>query len=277
MLASDKYYNEERETTMKNHMLAITTAAAICVGAPSISLAKTTTETTTQTIKHKKKIFKKKTVKYHRHKKQTDMFKPTAPFPVKTDSTPTSTPQALQVHHKVHAKKHEVAVEPEKCHFLFWEVPCNNDSSNTVASEHKSVPVNKGMAMIGLNAKKNKQELENYFESKIEMKVDPTRIPWCAAFANSILASSGYETTASLAARSFLNYGIPTKNPEEGDIVVFSRGHGGWSGHVGFYMNTVTLDGRQYIAVLGGNQGKSVNIAYYPANKVLGYRKPVQA
>lgn len=282
MLTSAKYYNKERETTMKKHMLAIATATIMCVGAPAISLANPSSDSLTHTVE-KKKIVKKKVVKKRVKKHQktlvqnvtTNEFIPTAPFP-----TETQAPVKAPVKHHYSTKKKPVVAEVEKCHFLFWEVSCDRDydpKKTTLSSSHRSVPVNKGMAMIGLNARKDREELKTYFESKIEMTVDPVRTPWCAAFANSVLASSGFETTASLAARSFLNYGVPTKNPEEGDIVVFSRGHGNWAGHVGFYMNTVTLKGKQYVAVLGGNQGKGVNIAYYPASKVLGYRKPVQA
>jgi uncharacterized protein (TIGR02594 family) len=259
-------------------MLAIATATIMCVGAPAISLAKPSSDSLTHTVE-KKKIVKKKIVKKRVKKHQktlvqnttTVKFIPTAPLPTETK---------VPVKYHYSTKKKPVVAEVEKCQFLFWEVPCNrenDETKTTISSNHRSVPVNKGMAMIGLNARKDREKLRTYFESKIEMTVDPVRTPWCAAFANSVLASSGFGTTASLAARSFLNYGTPTKNPEEGDIVVFSRGKSNWAGHVGFYMNTVTLNGHQYVAVLGGNQGKGVNIAYYPASKVLGYRKPVHA
>jgi hypothetical protein len=64
-----------------------------------------------------------------------------------------------------------------------------------------------------------------------------------------------------------------TRHPEYGDIVVFSRGRGQWAGHVGFYVGEEVVEGVRYILVLGGNQRKEVNVAYYPANYVLGYRK----
>jgi len=117
----------------------------------------------------------------------------------------------------------------------------------------------------GMNARRNRRVL------KTVLKIDPVRIPWCAAFANAMLVRAGYEGTGSLMARSFLKYGVRTRKPQEGDIVVFSRGRRG--GHVGFYMGEEYRDGRKYILVLGGNQRKAVNVAYYPARRVLGYRK----
>ena len=107
--------------------------------------------------------------------------------------------------------------------------------------------------------------------------VDPVRIPWCAGFVNAILARSGYETSGSLMARSFLNYGVVTKEPEIGDIVVTKRGSNQMAGHVGFFEGYEWFEGVKYIKVYGGNTAKSVQVGYFPVNKILGYRKPVAA
>jgi uncharacterized protein (TIGR02594 family) len=133
-------------------------------------------------------------------------------------------------------------------------------------------PVRIAREWEGYNERKNRQDLIKLL-SDGNMKVDPTRIPWCAAFANAILNKAGYEGTGSLMARSFLGYGIPTTYPREGDIAVFSRGKSNQAGHVGFYVGEEIVDGVKYIKVLGGNQNKEVSVAYYPANKLLGYRK----
>lgn len=124
----------------------------------------------------------------------------------------------------------------------------------------------------GFNQRKNRQDLIKLL-SYGNMKVDPVRIPWCAGFMNAILTRAGYEGTGSLMARSFLGYGIATKYPREGDIVVFSRGKNSSAGHVGFYVGAKTINGVRHIKVLGGNQNKKVSVAYYPANKLLSYRK----
>jgi uncharacterized protein (TIGR02594 family) len=134
-------------------------------------------------------------------------------------------------------------------------------------------PVRIAREWEGYNARKNRQDLIKMLSDGNDMKVDPARIPWCAGFVNAILSRAGYEGTGSLMARSFLGYGIPTTYPREGDIAVFSRGKNSSAGHVGFYVGEETVDGVKYIKVLGGNQNKEVSVAYYPANKLLGYRK----
>ena len=137
--------------------------------------------------------------------------------------------------------------------------------------------MNEASRLEGLNARKDKEEIKSYLKAgnSHQTPVDPTRTPWCAAFANAVLRRTGYEGTDSLMARSFLSYGIKTKDPKEGDIVVLKRGKGKLSGHVGFF-NGYEWEGNQlYVKVLGGNQNKSVNVAYFPVNYVLGYRRPV--
>ena len=124
----------------------------------------------------------------------------------------------------------------------------------------------------GYHAQRNRSELRNLLTEGNGSTIDPVKIPWCAAFANAILKQTGREGTGSLQARSFLGYGIATKYPKEGDIVVFSRGRNRSAGHVGFYKGEETIEGVKYILVFGGNQNKEVNVAYYPASKLLGYR-----
>jgi len=134
-------------------------------------------------------------------------------------------------------------------------------------------PVRIAREWEGYNARKDRTDLTKLLSDGNDMKVDPTHIPWCAGFVNAVLSKAGYQGTGSLLARSFLGYGIPTTYPREGDIVVFARGKSKTAGHVGFYVGEETLDGVKYIKVLGGNQNREVSVAYYPANKLLGYRK----
>jgi uncharacterized protein (TIGR02594 family) len=188
-----------------------------------------------------------------------------------------------------------------KCQFLFWEVECNNpeyententpyDSTqrptqrtvtrtnsqpNSVASGYNNIY--RATKYVGLHEKTNRQKVKTIISKPFDSPIDPVRTPWCAAFANAILRENNYDTTDSLMARSFLTYGVATKRPSKGDIVVLKRGRSSHTGHVGFYVNTVTIDGQTYVAVLGGNQGQAINIAHYPINKVLAYRKPVTA
>ena len=127
----------------------------------------------------------------------------------------------------------------------------------------------------GKTAKNNRKELRNLFADGKMPPVDPMRTPWCAAFANAILSRSGFETTNSLMARSFLNWGSKTKDPKEGDIVVLKRGSGTTFGHVGFFQGYEIIDGLTYVKVLGGNTDHAVQVGYYPVSKVLGYRTAV--
>ena len=145
--------------------------------------------------------------------------------------------------------------------------------------EHVAKPVYaEAKKWEGKNAKKNRGELKNLMAAgNNNQPVDPVRIPWCAGFVNAILARSGYETTGSLMARSFLHYGVVTKEPEIGDIVVTKRGSNQMAGHVGFFEGYEWFEGVKYIKVYGGNTAKSVQVGYFPVNKILGYRKPVVA
>ncbi len=125
---------------------------------------------------------------------------------------------------------------------------------------------------VGLNEQENTEVLAKFFNKSLGQKIDPRATPWCAAFVNSVLSSSGQEGTKSLMARSFLKYGKSVETPSEGDIVVIQRGgRNSPTGHVGFYAGR-TEDG--LIKVLGGNQSNGVNIKTFPEDKVLGYRKP---
>lgn len=95
-------------------------------------------------------------------------------------------------------------------------------------------------------------------------------VPWCAAFANAMLAEAGVRGTGSLAARSFLKWGRQVRSPYRGCIVVFKRGTRPWQGHVGF----VEKMSEASVWCLGGNQGDGVNIRRFPRTRVLGFRQP---
>jgi len=101
-----------------------------------------------------------------------------------------------------------------------------------------------------------------------EIKDDDT--PWCAAFLNAMLKRCGLPTTGSLAARSFLTWGVPTVSPQLGDVVVLWRGtKDGPFGHVGF----VTAVYKNWVYVLGGNEANKVEIAPFDTAHVLQYRR----
>ena len=124
----------------------------------------------------------------------------------------------------------------------------------------------------GKSTKNNRKELKDLFAGEFGYPVDPAHIPWCAAFANAILRRENMPTTHSLMARSFLNWGVKTHDPKEGDVVVLARGKGKTLGHVGFFMGYEYIEGIKYVKVLGGNTDHAVQVGFYPASKVVGYR-----
>ena len=125
----------------------------------------------------------------------------------------------------------------------------------------------------GASTNKNRKELKEYLSDRNNTKIDPVSTAWCAAFMNAILKDTGYEGTNSLMARSFLSYGTKVKAPEEGDIVIFKRGTAAESGHVAFFVGYEYINNKQYIKALGGNQKKSVTMALYPVERLLGIRR----
>ena len=95
---------------------------------------------------------------------------------------------------------------------------------------------------------------------------------WCADFVNFVLRRTGYPTTNSRAAKSFLDYGKRIDSPRVGAIVVLSRAKNG--GHVGIVRGT---DGAGNIIVISGNHGNKVWESPYPKDRVLGYVIPPES
>lgn len=104
--------------------------------------------------------------------------------------------------------------------------------------------------------------------------------PWCAIFANAMLALAGEQGTKSAGAQSFAN--APKlfrkiKTPILGCIVVFWRGsRKSGLGHVGFYNG----EKGNYISVVGGNESDMVREEMFPKNArsfgLIGYYMPVR-
>lgn len=114
------------------------------------------------------------------------------------------------------------------------------------------------------------REIEKYFEASGFSFTDD--IAWCSAFMNFCQNEAGNEATCSLAAKSWLQWGEETKEPELGDVVVFHRGDpNSWTGHVGFFM----CERYGFVWTLGGNQSNRVMISAYASSRVAGYRKAI--
>lgn len=139
----------------------------------------------------------------------------------------------------------------------FFLLLCGTTSN--VAFADSSV-IAKAESYIGMHERKNRRSIKEV------TKIDPARVPWCAAFVNGILKQLGFSGTNSNMARSFSKYNRATKNPQKGDIVVLKR-------HVGFFKGFVKKGNKTMVAVLGGNQSNRVKISYYPVSSVISYRK----
>ena len=109
-----------------------------------------------------------------------------------------------------------------------------------------------------------------YFDEIGHQWVKNDDTAWCAAFLNWVLKTAKKGNTGSLLARSFLKYGVSTKIPELGDIVVLWRiAPTSLYGHCGLYIREIN----GYVYVLGGNQANAVNISAFPRSQVLDFRK----
>lgn len=113
------------------------------------------------------------------------------------------------------------------------------------------------------------------FWSKMGASFKDDETPWCGAFVGGVLDEAGLTrklVAGGAMARNWLKLGNALEKPAVGAVVVFWRGDPkGASGHVGF---VVGQDKAGNLAVLGGNQGDKVSIAFFPKSRVLGYRWP---
>lgn len=117
---------------------------------------------------------------------------------------------------------------------------------------------------------KHNIKILKYFEDAGHSWVQNDEMAWCAAFLNAVLARAGFPHTGKLNARSFLELGIETTEPEIGDIVVLWRvAQDSPYGHCGLF---IARD-ESWIYMLGGNQANAVNITKFPVYMLLGYRK----
>lgn len=97
--------------------------------------------------------------------------------------------------------------------------------------------------------------------------------PWCGAFMDHILRSSGEETVETgQVARKWLNLPVTLDEPAVGCVVVLWReSPTSWKGHAGFLVGKTEAG---ELLILGGNQHDAVTIESFPTSRVLGYRWP---
>jgi uncharacterized protein (TIGR02594 family) len=161
----------------------------------------------------------------------------------------------------------------------FLRGPLNQIAGTKVAEETMgrtstaSTPIDIAKRFVGADENAQREVLSSFIGKVGGKTVDPSTTAWCAAFVNGVLHRAGMQGSDSLAAKSFLNVGQPvTDKPQEGDIVVLSRGDpNGPYGHVGFYAGEGATPGS--VRVLAGNQGNKVAYGEFPASQVLGIRR----
>lgn len=115
--------------------------------------------------------------------------------------------------------------------------------------------------------------LTDFLSKAAGQRIDPAKVPWCAAFVDAVLDASGKPKRGSLRAADFLDYGSATDKPTKGDVVVFKSMATGSSGHVGFVVG-IEGDRVRYIA---GNDDNRVQEDTLPLAKVAGFRRPPEA
>jgi len=262
--------------TSKTLAYAILTSIAFSFAIPSVANARPSTEVpSVQTTEVKKKVVKKKK-KSKKAKQQTASVAQPTIEQLKAqcyDNAGDSAAAFFACDHIGKKVANLFSNEPVKS-----SVPNDNQSSGFFSSSPKKKNIiSEASKLEGLHARKDREAIKKYLKASTSSQepVDPTKTPWCAAFANAVLRRTGFEGTESLMARSFLSWGQKTTQPSEGDVVVLKRGRSSATGHVGFFSGYEWYGDQLYVKVLGGNQNKSVNVAYFPVNYVLGYRRPV--
>jgi uncharacterized protein (TIGR02594 family) len=130
------------------------------------------------------------------------------------------------------------------------------------------------MDVAEIPGSRNNPRIIKYHDAT-ELSAEDEETSWCSSFVNWCLEQVGVKGTRSAAARSWLEWGRePTDEGFEGCVCVLWRGSpNGWQGHVGFLVDW----NDDQVCLLGGNQGNKVSRAWFPMDRVLGYRVPKEA
>ncbi len=138
----------------------------------------------------------------------------------------------------------------------------------------KELPwIKEAKSKFGLHEVKNKAELSKWLKSDGKTLGDPSALPWCGDFAETVIRNSlpkepfpGDLGVNPYWARNWLQFGKAVE-PCYGAIAVFARNN---AGHVGFLVGEDATDWY----VLGGNQSDSVKISRLSKSRLLGTRWP---
>ena len=116
-------------------------------------------------------------------------------------------------------------------------------------------------------------------DSRTGSDLESDETDWCSAFVNWCLAQEGFVGTNHTRARSWIRWGLGFRlvQPRFGAIAVLTRTSDKslkprGKGHVAFLWSHIG----DKLYLLGGNQGKKVQIKPYPADNLLVYMWPSQ-
>jgi len=152
--------------------------------------------------------------------------------------------------------------------------PPSQAAGGMAGGDHMAV----AQSMMGLseNNPVEARRLSDFFSQTAGFKLNPDATKWCAAFVNGCLGSAGIAGSGSLAASSFMKWGVDASSEwHRGDVVVVNTGDGGH--HVGFLAGMEQKNGHTYVKLLGGNQGDKVKISSFLADSVAAVRRDPNA
>jgi uncharacterized protein (TIGR02594 family) len=127
----------------------------------------------------------------------------------------------------------------------------------------------KELGTVEIPGPKSNPTVMQYYYDVVGKKFGDS-VPWCAAFAGSMLMRAGEKSSGSLMARSYQKYGKATP-VKPGAIAVWSRGGSKIYGHVNF---VESVDGDRLVCI-GGNQGDAVTRKTFSKRKALAFRWPI--
>lgn len=117
----------------------------------------------------------------------------------------------------------------------------------------------------------NNPRIVSYWATIPGFNNSPDSVAWCSAYVQFCIQAAGGEGTGKANARSWLDWGVPTKHPKPGDIAIQWRGSpDSWTGHVFIVTEYDKNTGK--VKGVGGNQSNKVSNIWQDESRILGYR-----
>jgi uncharacterized protein (TIGR02594 family) len=130
------------------------------------------------------------------------------------------------------------------------------------------------MGVAEVDGGESNPRIMEYFAAAHGEWVKDDATPWCAAFVAWCL--EGHDLPAEpLRARAWASFGDRLDEPTPGCVVVLRRGKDPAAGHVGFFVQWAK--DKDWMYILGGNQGNRVSIQRFATDDVIAWRWPSKA